>query len=41
VRLTLRFSRRARLGIRRYVGSGADRQTVIRLVFLRIIIDRG
>jgi hypothetical protein len=29
------------LGIRRYVGSGADRQTVVRLLFVRIIIDRG
>lgn len=41
MRVTLRLSRRARLGIRRYVGSGADRQTVIRLLFVRIVIDRG
>jgi hypothetical protein len=38
--LTLRFSRRARLGIRRYVGSGSERQIVVRLLFLRIIVDR-
>ena len=41
MRVSLRFSRRARLGIRRYIGPGADRQVVVRLLFLRIIVDRG
>ncbi|MGH2971110.1 MAG: hypothetical protein ACRDNM_04850 [Gaiellaceae bacterium] len=41
MRLSLRVNRRARLGIRRYVGSGAERQIVVRFLFLRIIVDRG
>jgi hypothetical protein len=39
--VSVRFSRRARLGIRRYIGSGSERQIVIRLLFLRVILDRG
>jgi hypothetical protein len=41
VRVTLRFSRRARLGIRRYIGLGPERQIVVRLVYVRVVIDRG
>jgi hypothetical protein len=41
VKVSLRFSRRARLGFRRYIGSGSERQIVIRVLFLRIILDRG